>query len=127
MSLLKFGDYEFPRTGLQVSTNFGQTLPNYVRMAGLQGARRLEGYGLAVQGEGIIEVSGEIFSDSRDPYGMLSKRNALRGLKQYGVQRLIYTDGNMARYCYAECTNASLSEDRARLGDWQQAYSSTLR
>ena len=122
MALLKFGDYEFPDTDLKVSTDFGATLPNYLRMAGLQGEIRIEGSGLAVRGKGTIDVSGSLISNIPETTGMLSKRNALRALPQQGIQRLEYTDGGTNRYCYAEASVPSLEEDHGELGSWLQPY-----
>lgn len=102
--------YTFPTTQAQLRDNFYDFVPRTVRLPGADGGFDQFGSQRAPKEIGNVSVTFSIDSDTRD--GMDVKRDLIRQMANWGVQKLIKRFGsNGQRYCYARVNSVVMSEN----------------
>jgi hypothetical protein len=104
-------EYVFPDIQGGFSTNFGDLVPRTSRLIGVSGG--FDGYGgaPAPQSVGRVQFGFTLIAQTRAE--MDAKRDTLKQLSNWGVQRLYIQPSDQAtpeRYCYARLNNINMAQ-----------------
>ena len=110
--VISFGDYIFPDTQDQFSTNFQNTVPRPVRLPNLSGAFDELGVEPAPTETGNIKLSYQLIAINRQQ--ITEMRDAVSALAGWGLRKLVMQPANQSlpqRYTYARLQNDPMAEN----------------
>ena len=126
MTILNFAGTDIPDWDLKITSNFGNTLPNYERIPGLSGAIRVDGRAGASRDKGRVDIDFMLQHDSKS--AMIDEKQKLVALCDKGLGRLTLKHSDSESYfCEAEMVSFNMSEELSNDAYyWQSASASFI-